>query len=94
MWVEMENMLKKEDMNVLFTQRFIFTQKSRILTQLEEFKKGNLIWYSQLHALGLKPLEKRYRKMKNTVSLKEEALKTTSWYFDSKNRFGSIWFSK
>ena len=32
-------------MNVLFTQRFIFTQKSRILTQLEEFKKGNLIWF-------------------------------------------------
>ena len=55
MWVEMENMLKKEDMNVLFTQRFIFTQKSRILTQLEEFKKGNLIWLIQLHALGVKP---------------------------------------
>ena len=44
MLVEMENMLKKEDMNVMFTDRFIFTQRSRISTQLEEFKKGNLIW--------------------------------------------------
>lgn len=81
MLVEMENMLKKEDMNVMFTDRFIFTQRSRISTQLEEFKKGNLIWLGWVAAS---------LKRKGT----DETLKTTLMYFDPNNRLGSIWSSE